>query len=128
MSFDKGAMQSPSGLRVLIEAVHGVTALEVPDALKGTVIETMGRQMSEAQQAFNQVVDAEDECDQLQMQRVFDDGLRRPGLPRSRLFPAHAGMNRAPVRGRPAVAARRSRARRAPGPADDTPPDQAPGR
>ena len=87
-------MQWPGGLRELIEAVHGVTALEVPDALKGTVIETMGRQMSEAQQAFNQVVDAEDECDQLQMQRVFDDGLRRPGLPRSRLFPAHAGMNR----------------------------------
>lgn len=87
-------MQSPGGLRELIEAVHGVTALEVPDTLKGTVIETMGRQMSEAQQAFNQVVDAEDDYDQPQMQRVFDDGLRRPGLPRSRLFPAHAGMNR----------------------------------
>ena len=81
--FDKSTMQSPGGLRELIEAVHGVAALEVPDALRGTEIETMGRQMSEAQQAFNQVVDAEDEYDQPQMQRVFDDDRfpTRLGIP-----------------------------------------------
>ena len=50
-------------------------------------IETMGRQMSEAQQAFNQVLDAQDSYDQPQMQRVFDDDRfpTRLGLPQVRL-------------------------------------------
>lgn len=81
--FDQGVIRSPSGLRGLIEAVHGDAPQEVPDALKGAEIETEGRQMSEAQQAFNQVLDAEDAYDQPQMQRVFDDDRfpTRLGIP-----------------------------------------------
>ena len=53
------------------------------EALSGTEIETLGRQMSEAQQAFSQVLDAEDGYDQPQMQRVFDDDRfpTRLGIP-----------------------------------------------
>ena len=71
--FDKGMIRAPGGLRDLIETVHGDDPPEVPEALQGVEIETIGRQMSEAQQAFNQVLDAEDAYDQPQMQRVFDD-------------------------------------------------------
>ena len=71
--FEEGAIRAPGGLRALIEAVHGSDLPAVPDALSGTEIETLGRQMSEAQQAYNQVLDAEDGYDQPQMQRVFDD-------------------------------------------------------
>ena len=71
--FDGHAIRAPDGLRDLIEAVHGPGALDVPEALMGAEIETIGRQMSEAQQALNQVLDAEDSYDQPQMQRVFDD-------------------------------------------------------
>ena len=81
--FDRGAIQVPGGLRDLIEAVHGEDAPEVPEALRGAEIETMGRQMSEAQQALNQVLDADDAYDQPQMQRVFDDDRypTRLGIP-----------------------------------------------
>ena len=81
--FDRGVIQVPSGVRDLIEAVHGEDAPEVPEALRGTEIETMGRQMSEAQQALNQVLDADDAYDQSQMQRVFDDDRypTRLGIP-----------------------------------------------
>ena len=81
--FDRGMIRAPGGLRELIEAVHGASSLEVPEALEGTEIETMGRQLSEAQQAFNQVLDAEDGYDQPQMQRVFDDDRfpTRLGIP-----------------------------------------------
>ena len=53
------------------------------EALSRTEIERLGRQMSEAQQAFNQVLDAKDGYDQPQMQRVFDDDPfpARPGTP-----------------------------------------------
>lgn len=71
--FDKGMIRAPGGLRDLIETVYGDDPREVPDALQGFEIETIGQQMSEAQQAFNQVLDAEDAYDQPQMQRVFDD-------------------------------------------------------
>ena len=71
--FDQGAIRAPGGLRELIETVHGDDPQEVPEALQGFEIETIGRRMSEAQQAFNQVLDAEDSYDQPQMQRVFDD-------------------------------------------------------
>ena len=71
--FDRGMIRAPGGLRDLIETVHGDDPPEVPEALQGFEIETIGRQMSEAQQAFNQVLDAEDSYDQPQMQRVFDD-------------------------------------------------------
>ena len=71
--FDSGMIRAPGGLRALIETVHGDDPLEVPEALQGFEIETIGRQMSEAQQALNQVLDAEDAYDQPQMQRVFDD-------------------------------------------------------
>ena len=79
--FDRGVIQAPSGLRDLIEAVHGDDPPEVPEALRGAEIDTMGRQMSEAQQALNQVLDADDAYDQPQMQRVFDDDRypTRPG-------------------------------------------------
>lgn len=81
--FDSGAIRAPDGLRELIEAVHGGGQVEVPDALKEAELETIGRRMSEAQQAFNQVLDAEDEYDQPQMQRVFSDDRfpARLGLP-----------------------------------------------
>ena len=81
--FDKGAIRAPGGLRALIEAVHGSELPEIPEALTGTEIETLGRHMSEAQQAFNQVLDAEDGYDQPQMQRVFDDDRfpTRLGIP-----------------------------------------------
>lgn len=81
--FDQGVIRAPGGLRDLIETVHGDDPPEVPDALQGHEIETIGRKMSEAQQAFNQVLDAEDSYDQPQMQRVFDDDLfpTRLGLP-----------------------------------------------
>ena len=81
--FDRGMIRAPGGLRDLIETVHGDDPLEVPEALKGFEIETIGRQMSEAQQAFNQVLDAEDSYDQPQMQRVFDDDRfpTRLGIP-----------------------------------------------
>ena len=81
--FDRGMIRAPDGLRELIEAVYGASSLAVPEALEGTEIETMGRQMSEAQQAFNQVLDAEDGYDQPQMQRVFDDDRfpTRLGIP-----------------------------------------------
>ena len=71
--FDSGMIRAPGGLRDLIETVHGDDPAEVPEALQGFEIETIGRQMSEAQQALNQVLDAEDAYDQPQMQRVFDD-------------------------------------------------------
>ncbi|MYG01393.1 MAG: CRISPR-associated helicase Cas3' [Acidobacteriia bacterium] len=81
--FDSGVIRAPDGIRELIEAVHGGGLLEVPDALKEAEVETIGRRMSEAQQAFNQVLDAEDEYDQIQMQRVFSDDRfpTRLGLP-----------------------------------------------
>ena len=71
--FETGVIRAPGSLRDLIEAVHGDDPPEVPEALRGAEIETIGRQMSEAQQALNQVLDVEDAYDQLQMQRVFDD-------------------------------------------------------
>ena len=85
--FDQGVIRAPGGLRDLIEKVHGDEPSEVPDALQGFEIETMGRQMSEAQLAFNQVLDAQDSYDQPQMQRVFDDDRfpTRLGLPQVRL-------------------------------------------
>ena len=81
--FDKGSIRTPGGLRDLIEAVHGNDLPEVPEALMGTEIETLGREMSEAQQAFNLVLDAEDGYDQPQMHRVFDDDRfpTRLGIP-----------------------------------------------
>ena len=81
--FDTGTIRAPGGLRALIEAVHGSDLLDLPEALSGTEVETLGRRMSEAQQAFNQVLDAEDGYDQPQMQRVFDDDRfpTRLGIP-----------------------------------------------
>ncbi len=81
--FDKGSIRAPGGLRALIEAVYGSDLPEVPEALMGAEIETLGQQMSEAQQAFNQVLDAEDGFDQPQLQRVFDDDRfpTRLGIP-----------------------------------------------
>ncbi|MCY4373054.1 MAG: hypothetical protein OXC31_04715, partial [Spirochaetaceae bacterium] len=81
--FDRGSIRAPGGLRALIEAVHGSDLPEVPEALMGTEIETLGQQMSEAQQEFNQVLDSEDGYDQPQMQRVFDDDRfpTRLGIP-----------------------------------------------
>ena len=81
--FDKGLIRTPGGLRDLIETVYGEDPVEVPEALQGFEIETIGKQMSEAQQALNQVLDAEDAYDQPQMQRVFDDDRfpTRLGIP-----------------------------------------------
>ena len=71
--FDRGMIQAPGSLRDLIEAIHGDDPCEVPEVLRGDEIETIGREMSEAQQALHQVLDAEDTYDQPQMRRVFDD-------------------------------------------------------
>ena len=81
--FDQGVIRAPGGLRDLIETVHGDDPQEVPEVLQGYEIETIGRQMSEAQQAFYHVLDAQDSYDQPQMQRVFDDDRfpTRLGLP-----------------------------------------------
>ena len=81
--FDRGMIQAPGRLRDLIETVYGGEPVDVPEALQGFEIETIGRQMSESQQAFNQVLDAEDAYDQPQMQRVFDDDQfpTRLGIP-----------------------------------------------
>ena len=81
--FSRGMIRAPGGLRDLIETVYGEEPMEVPEPLQGFDIETIGRQMSEAQQAFNQVLDAEDAYDQPQMQRVFDDDRfpTRLGIP-----------------------------------------------
>ncbi|MCY3756108.1 MAG: CRISPR-associated helicase Cas3', partial [Acidobacteria bacterium] len=81
--FDQGVIRAPGGLRDLIERVHGDDPKEVPEVLEGFEIETIGRRMSEAQQAFNQVLDADDSYDQPQMQRVFDDDRfpTRLGIP-----------------------------------------------
>ena len=89
--FDRGMIRAPGGLRDLIETVHGEDPVEVPEVLQGYEIETIGRQMSEAQQALNQVLDAEDAYDQPQMQRVFDDDRfpTRLGIPQVTLRLAH---------------------------------------
>lgn len=81
--FNRGMIRAPGGLRDLIEKVCGEEFAEVPEALEGFEIESIGRRMSEAQQAFNQALDAEDAFDQPQMQRVFDDDQfpTRLGIP-----------------------------------------------
>lgn len=81
--FDRGAIRAPSGLRQLIEAVHGDEQEAVPAPLESSEFETQGREMSEAQQALMLVLDANDEYDQLQMRRVFDDDRfpTRLGIP-----------------------------------------------
>lgn len=81
--FNRGMIRAPSGLRDLIEAVHGDNQEPVPAALESSELETQGREMSEAQQALMLVLDANDEYDQMQMQRVFDDDRfpTRLGIP-----------------------------------------------
>ncbi len=71
--FERGVIRAPGGLRDLIEAVHGAEQEPVPSVLEPAEFETQGRQMSEAHLALTMVLDASDEYDQLQMQRVFDD-------------------------------------------------------
>ena len=81
--FNRGVIRAPGGLRDLIEAVHGVEQEPVPAVLEPAEFETQGRQMSEAHLALTMVLDASDEYDQLQMQRVFDDDRfpTRLGIP-----------------------------------------------
>lgn len=81
--FDRGAIRAPTGLRDLIEAVHGAEQEPVPTVLESAEFETLGREMSEAQQALMLVLDANDEYDQMQMRRVFDDDRfpTRLGIP-----------------------------------------------
>lgn len=81
--FDRSVIRAPDSLRELIEAVHGADPEPVPDPLEGDEFETQGRRMSEAQQALMVVLDAREEYDQIQMQRVFDDDRfpTRLGLP-----------------------------------------------
>ncbi len=71
--FNCGVIRAPGGLRELIESVHADDLEAVPDVLEPAEFETEGRQLSEAQQALTMLLDANDEYDQLQMQRVFDD-------------------------------------------------------
>ncbi len=90
--FDRGVIRAPSGLRDLIEAVHGDEPTQVPAALESAEFETQGRELSEAQQALMLVLDASDEYDQLQMHRVFDDDRfpTRLGIPQVTLRLAKA--------------------------------------
>lgn len=90
--FDRGRIRTPDELRELIEAVHDPVRKAVPDALQEAELETMGRHLSEAQQALNQVLDARDGYDQLQMQRVFEDDRfpTRLGVPQVTLRLARA--------------------------------------
>ncbi len=94
--FDRGVIQAPGRLRELIEAIHGEAPFEVPEALQGEEIETIGREMSEAQQALNQVLDAEDAYDQPRMRRVFDDERfpTRLGIPQVTLRLAREELGR----------------------------------
>ncbi len=81
--FDRGRIRTPHDLRELIEAVHGSVPQELPEPLQEAELETAGQQLSEAQQALNQVIDADDGYDQPQMQRVFEDDRfpTRLGIP-----------------------------------------------
>ena len=90
--FDRGVIRAPSGLRDLIEAVHGTEQEPVPTVLEPDEFETLGREMSEAQQALMLVLDAKDEYSQIQMQRVFDDDRfpTRLGIPQVTLRLAKA--------------------------------------
>ena len=81
--FNHGVIRAPGGLRDLIEAVYGADQEPVPPVLEPAEFETQGRQMSEAHLALTIVLDADDEYDQIQMQRVFDDDRfpTRLGIP-----------------------------------------------
>ena len=90
--FDRGVIRAPSGLRDLIEAVHGAEQRPVPAVLEPSEFETQGREISEAQQALMLVLDAKDEYGQIQMLRVFDDDRfpTRLGIPQVTLRLAKA--------------------------------------
>ncbi len=81
--FDRAVIRAPSGLRDLIEAVHGTEQEPVPAVLETAEFETQGREMSEAHLALTMVLDANDEYDQMKMHRVFDDDRfpTRLGIP-----------------------------------------------
>ena len=55
--FDTGRIESPAGLRVLIEAVHGAAARPVPQVLEQAETEALGRGLSEANLAHQNVID-----------------------------------------------------------------------
>ena len=73
--FARGMIRAPGGLRDLIETVCGEEPVEVPEALQGFEIETMGRQMSEAQQAFNQVLVAEEKINGATGQSLLEEAI-----------------------------------------------------
>ncbi|MDE2978294.1 MAG: CRISPR-associated helicase Cas3' [Acidobacteriota bacterium] len=81
--FERGLIRAPSGLRDLIEAIHGAEQQPVPPVLEPSEFKTQGREMVEIQQARMLVLDAYDEYDQMQMRRVFDDDRfpTRLGIP-----------------------------------------------
>ncbi len=55
--FRTGRIVAPSGLRGLIEAVHGEAAAPVPVALERSEIETLGKDQAHSGQAWQNVVD-----------------------------------------------------------------------
>lgn len=57
MLFREGRIAAPSGLRTLIEAVHGANAMPIPDPLQQAEDERLGMGFAEANQARRNLVD-----------------------------------------------------------------------
>ncbi len=71
--FEAGEINAPSGLRALIEAVHGEEKIEIPDPLESAGYEAEGIAMSERAQAGGNVLDASCPFAQPNNMRMFDD-------------------------------------------------------
>jgi CRISPR-associated endonuclease/helicase Cas3 len=71
--FDTGALNTPEGLRHLIEAVHGDLAPDPPEALEKAGFAYEGEALIMRQMARNSVIDPFAAFDQEQMQKVWDD-------------------------------------------------------
>lgn len=55
--FDRGRIEAPDGLRVMIEAVHGPNAEDVPEVLVRAEIEGLGKDHAKQTQALHNLVD-----------------------------------------------------------------------
>lgn len=55
--FDEGRIVAPSGLRSLIEAVHGAEAIDLPEALQDAELEHLGKGAAERGHAAHNIVD-----------------------------------------------------------------------
>lgn len=55
--FDVGRIDAPGGLRALIEAVHGVEAIDVPQELLASELEALGEAYAHRARAFQNVIE-----------------------------------------------------------------------